>query len=64
MEQAVEWAKSKVVPGIMLETSNVNVTACQFYEQFGFNLGGFDRFLDQAIMPGTDEVAMYWDLVF
>jgi hypothetical protein len=31
---------------------------------FGFKLGGFDRFLYQAVMPGTEEVAMYWYLRF
>ena len=64
MEQAEEWAKSKMLPGIMLETSNVNVTACRFYENFGFKLGGFDRYLYQATMPGTEEVALYWYLFF
>jgi streptothricin acetyltransferase len=64
MEQAVVWTKSVALPGIMLETSNVNVAACQFYERFGFKLGGFDRFLYQAVMPGTEEVAIYWYLLF
>jgi len=64
MDQAVEWAKSKSLPGIMLETSNVNLAACHFYERFGFKLGGFDRLLYQAVMPGTEEVAMYWYLLF
>jgi streptothricin acetyltransferase len=64
MEKAVEWSKLKRLPGIMLETSNVNITACLFYERFGFKLGGFDRYLYQAVMPETEEVAMYWYLVF
>jgi ribosomal protein S18 acetylase RimI-like enzyme len=64
MVQAVEWARSKALPGIMLETSNVNVPACKFYAHFGFKLGGFDRYLYQAVMPGTQEVAMYWYLTF
>lgn len=64
MEKAVYWAKSHSLPGIMLETSNVNIAACHFYERIGFKLGGFDRYLYQAIMPGTEEVALYWYLVF
>jgi streptothricin acetyltransferase len=64
MEKAVEWSKSKKLPGIMLETSNVNKAACLFYEHFGFKLGGFDRYLYQALMPETEEVAMYWYLIF
>ena len=64
MGQAVEWAKSNRLPGIMLETSNVNVPACRFYEQYGFKLGGFDRYLYQAVIPETEEVALYWYLIF
>jgi streptothricin acetyltransferase len=64
MAKAVEWTKSKQLPGIMLETSNVNIAACQFYERFGFKLGGFDRYLYQAVMPETEEVALYWYLIF
>jgi streptothricin acetyltransferase len=64
MERAAKWAKSKNLPGIMLETSSINVTACQFYEHFGFKLGGFDRFLYQAVIPGTEEVAIFWYLIF
>ena len=64
MEKAVEWTKSLGLPGIMLETSNINVAACQFYEQFGFKLGGFDRFLYLATLPDTEEVALFWYLIF
>jgi streptothricin acetyltransferase len=60
MLQAVEWTKTLGLPGIMLETSNVNVDACKFYEHFGFKLGGFDRFLYQAALPDTEEVALFW----
>ncbi len=64
MQQAVAWTKTLGLPGIMLETSNINVAACQFYEKFGFKLGGFDRFLYQATLPGTEEVALFWYLIF
>jgi len=64
MVQAVDWARSKGLPGIMLETSNINIDACQFYENLGFKLGGFDRYLYRATIPGTEEVALYWYLIF
>lgn len=61
---AIGWAKARRLPGIMLETQNTNVAACRFYQRCGFALGGWDRFLYQAIDPGTDEIALYWYLIF
>ena len=46
-------------PGLRLETQNVNVSACQFYRHYGFILGGYDRYLYNAL-PEKDEVALFW----
>jgi streptothricin acetyltransferase len=64
MERAIEWAKAKRLPGIMLETQNNNVAACRLYERCGLVLGGFDRYLYKGITPDTEEIALYWYLVF
>ena len=64
IERAIEWAKAKRLPGIMLETQNNNVAACRLYERCGFVLGGFDRYLYKGITPDTEEIALYWYLVF
>lgn len=64
LTQAVQWAKSKNLPGLMLETQNNNLGACKLYEGFGFQLGGFDRLLYKGIQPNTEEVALYWYLIF
>lgn len=64
IEQAIEWAKEKGFPGIMLETQNINVAACKFYESCGFELRGFDTHLYKGLDPATDEVALYWYLLF
>jgi ribosomal protein S18 acetylase RimI-like enzyme len=64
MQQAVAWAKAMNLPGLMLETQNINVPACRFYERFGFRLKGFDTQVYQALMPETEEVALYWYLIF
>lgn len=64
MSRAVEWAKGKNLPGLMLETQDINVPACRFYERRGFVLGGFDHFLYKAMLPGSDEIALYWYLIF
>lgn len=64
IEQAIAWARERGLPGLMLETQNINLAACRFYESCGFVLGGFDMYLYQGVMPGTREIALYWDLVF
>ena len=64
VRRAFEWAKERSLPGLMLETQNNNVPACLFYERLGFQLGGFDRFLYRGLTPDTEEIALYWYLVF
>jgi len=64
IEQAISWAKERGLPGLMLETQDNNVPACRLYEVCGFHLGGFDHELYRAIDPNTDEVALYWYLLF
>jgi GNAT superfamily N-acetyltransferase len=64
IERTVEWAKSKELPGIMLETQDNNVAACQLYERCGFKLYGFDTQLYKGLDPATDEIALYWYLIF
>ena len=64
IKQAVEWAKIKGFPGLMLETQDNNVAACRLYESCGFELRGFDTHLYKAIHPSTDEIALYWYLMF
>ncbi|MDX7065732.1 hypothetical protein SJ089_22370, partial [Enterobacter hormaechei] len=53
------WARSLNAPGLRLETQNVNVSACLFYRHYGFILGGYDRYLYNAL-PEKDEVALFW----
>jgi streptothricin acetyltransferase len=64
MQQVVNWAKARRFPGIMLETQHNNVVACQFYENFGFKLYGFDTHLYKGLNPDTEEIALYWYLMF
>src|SRR6266540_4380083 len=51
IKQAMEWAKTKDFPGVMLETQDNNVTACHFYENCGFELRGFDTHLYKGLNP-------------
>jgi streptothricin acetyltransferase len=64
IQQAVVWARSRQLAGVMLETQDNNVAACLFYQRCGFELSGFDRYLYRGNDPATDEVALYWYLVF
>ncbi|WP_316252443.1 GNAT family N-acetyltransferase [Bacillus sp. YC2] len=64
VEQVIQWAKEHKMPGIMLETQNVNVKACQFYESCGFKIGGFDFCLYKGIKKHANEAALYWYLIF
>ena len=45
--------------GLKLETQNVNVPACLFYRNYGFTLGGYDRYLYNALAE-KDEIALFW----
>ena len=64
MDRVVDWSKASGLPGIMLETQSNNVAACRLYERCGFVLGGFDEYLYKGLNPATDEIALYWYLVF
>jgi ribosomal protein S18 acetylase RimI-like enzyme len=64
IERAIEWAKAKGFPGMMLETQDNNVPACRLYASCGFELRGFDTHLYKALDPSTDEIALYWYLIF
>lgn len=62
ISQAQRWAKGKKLPGIMLETQDINVVACRFYESCGFVLKGFDTGLYAANDRFRDEIALFWYL--
>jgi ribosomal protein S18 acetylase RimI-like enzyme len=64
ISQAKCWAQERDLAGLMLETQNNNARACKFYESCGFRLRGFDTHLYKGLNSDTDEVALYWYLVF
>ena len=43
-EYAVEWARAHGGTQMKIETQNVNVSACRFYEHMGCELGEIRRF--------------------
>ncbi len=64
LDAALDWARERDLPGINAETQSNNITACRFYERYGFTLGGYDRHLYQAIMSDSSETALFWYLLF
>jgi streptothricin acetyltransferase len=64
MDRVREWARLHGMAGLVVETQNVNVPACLFYQAYGFELGGFDTLLYRGLDPATDEVAIHWYLRF
>ncbi len=64
LDAAMEWARSRNLSGIMLETQDNNVDACLFYQRYGFILRGFDTGIYSAIPATHDETALFWYLLF
>lgn len=64
LEKAMEWGKQNRLPGLMLETQDINVAACRLYERMGFQLGGFDAFLYKPFLLNPEETALYWYFIF
>lgn len=64
MGQAVAWARERRLPGVMLETQNINLAACRLYESCGFALGGFDTYLYRGFERASGEVALFYYLLF
>ncbi|MCI0550621.1 MAG: GNAT family N-acetyltransferase [Anaerolineae bacterium] len=64
LTKAIEWAKQQSFPGITLETQDNNVPACRLYESCGFELRGFDTHAYKGLNPSTNEIALYWYLIF
>ena len=56
---AILWAKNGEMPGLMLETQDINLAACRFYHRCGFELGAVDIMLYRNCL-NSDEKAMFW----
>lgn len=64
IKRAIQWAKEKQLPGVMLETQNNNVPACLLYQACGFELGGFDQRLYRGLHADSEEIALFWYMLF
>lgn len=64
LDRVKEWAQARGLAGMTLETQHNNVQACKFYERYGFEIGGFDRYVYKTFESAKDEIALYWYLMF
>jgi len=56
--RAVErWASARGGGWLKIETQNVNLAACRFYQKIGCTLGGIDRFAHPGL---RGEVRLLW----
>jgi len=62
MNTVKAWAVDRGLHWLRAETQDVHVTACMFYRDYGFVIGGFDRFYLQATPGSEDETAIVWYL--
>jgi GNAT superfamily N-acetyltransferase len=62
MSTVKAWALARGLHWLRAETQDVHVTACMFYRDYGFVIGGFDRLYLQATPGSEDETAIVWYL--
>ncbi|GIN86020.1 hypothetical protein J6TS2_24060 [Heyndrickxia sporothermodurans] len=59
LNKAIEWAKENNFCGLMLETQDVNISACYFYAKNNFVIGAIDTML-YSNSPNANEIAIFW----
>ncbi len=61
-DYAAVWSKARGCAQMKIETQNVNVAACRFYEAQGAVLGDIRRFAYQSDSRVRDEIQLNWFL--
>ncbi len=59
LHKAIEWAKENHLCGLMLETQDINVSACHFYAKNNFVIGAVDTML-YSNFSTANEIAVFW----
>ena len=60
-QRAADWSQGKGCRLLQIETQNINVPACRFYQHQGCTLGTIDRY-GYLGTPVEDEVLLLWYL--
>ena len=58
------WAKEEGLCGVTLETQDMNLNACRFYQKMGMALGCADTCLYANFPETKNELALFWYLRF
>jgi GNAT superfamily N-acetyltransferase len=59
---AAEWSRKRGCQQMKIETQNVNIPACRFYQRMGCQLGEIRRFGYAAVPAVAHEVMLNWYL--
>ena len=59
---AAEWSRRRGCSQMKIETQNINVPACRFYQRMGSQLGEIRRFGYAAVPAVAHEVMLNWYL--
>jgi GNAT superfamily N-acetyltransferase len=59
---AAKWSRERGCKQMKIETQNVNVPACRFYQRMGARLGEIHRFGYAAVPAVAHEVMLNWYL--
>ena len=59
---AAEWARAHGCTQMKIETQNINVPACRFYQRMGARLGEIHRYGYAAVPEVAHEVMLNWYL--
>lgn len=62
IRKAREWAQSRKLSGLALETQDTNLLACRFYQRQGFQIGGVNTLFYRNFH--NPETAIFWYLLF
>ncbi|KAF0107967.1 MAG: acetyltransferase [Anaerolineaceae bacterium] len=60
--RAAEWSRARGCKQMKIETQNVNLPACRFYQRMGARLGEIRRFGYAAVPAAAHEVMLNWYL--
>jgi GNAT superfamily N-acetyltransferase len=62
LRRAASWSRERGCTQMKIETQNVNVPACRFYQRMGCHLGEIHRFGYAAVPSVAHEVMLNWYL--
>lgn len=59
LNTAINWAKLNNFCGLMLETQDINLSACRFYSKNNFIIGSIDTMI-YSNLSSANEIGVFW----